>query len=177
MAFLVQDDLGTIVGANAYSTVAEFKDYHATRGNSILRFLTDEAIETAIVRATDYIDRRFGSRYSGCQKSLEQSTAFPRLNSRHSAGFSISDTIPLALKQAVSEYALRTPTASTSLAPDLSVDASGGRVIRKLEKVAGAVTEETEYAEGVAPSKFRPYPLADTLLSVLFKVSSNSVIR
>lgn len=58
MALKVQNSQGTVVGANAYITLAEFKSYHDDRGNDYSGF-TDPKISAAIVLATDYLDTRF----------------------------------------------------------------------------------------------------------------------
>lgn len=60
MALVVQDDLGSL-DANGYITVAFFKSYHDARGNSYSG-KTDQQIEYAIIKATDYVDTRFAFR-------------------------------------------------------------------------------------------------------------------
>ncbi len=74
MALIVQDATGTVAGANGYVSVADFRAWHADRGQTFTQ--TDEEIEQAIVKATDYIDTRFT--ISGEQKADGQTTEFPR---------------------------------------------------------------------------------------------------
>lgn len=61
MALTVQNSDGSVSGANAYVTLAEFKSYHGDRGNDYSAF-SDPQINSAIIRATDFIDTRFAFR-------------------------------------------------------------------------------------------------------------------
>ena len=81
--------------------------------------------------------------------------------------------VPLKLKQAVAEYAVR--SLASQLDPDPTVDDSGALVQRKREKV-GPIEEETEYVAGAQPRIDRPYPAADGLLAD-YLVSGAGVIR
>src|SRR5258707_15434138 len=56
--FNVQNDAGTVALANAYVTLLEFKQYHDNVGNIYSNY-NDAQIQTAIVRATFYLDQRF----------------------------------------------------------------------------------------------------------------------
>lgn len=103
------------------------------------------------------------SGYSGRPQVLE----FPRAYLYDKAGILV-DGIPIKLQEAMFEYAYRAQ--STTLAPDLTVDASGLRVIEK--KVGPLVTK---YAENQVPAITKPYPAADRLLQEY--VSTGGVIR
>lgn len=72
MAFVVEDDTG-VKSANAYVSVQEFKDYHADRGNALSGGSGDQ--QKAIVKATDYIDKRFGARFKGQKAYGDLNTA------------------------------------------------------------------------------------------------------
>lgn len=63
MAFIVEDGTG-VKSANSYATVQEFKDYFADRPEDVSAIL-DATIQTLLVAATDYIDRRWGLRFLG----------------------------------------------------------------------------------------------------------------
>lgn len=52
-----------INGANAYIDENYFATYHVSRGNSVPAGASAEAIQNAIVKATDYLDQKY--RYSG----------------------------------------------------------------------------------------------------------------
>lgn len=52
-----------INGANAYIDVDYFSLYHTSRGNSVPAGATTDAIQNAIVKATDYLDQKY--RFNG----------------------------------------------------------------------------------------------------------------
>ncbi len=165
MAFTVED--GTVVsGANAYITVAAANAYHTERGNAAWTG-SDTVKEQAIVRATDYLEGRFGARFIGRIFSADQFLSWPR----DDISTITTTEIPLGIQQATAEYALRALT--TSLAPDPEVDASGYvRVVE--ERQIGPL--RTRYAVrstdgNFMPATFRPYPLADMLLRGLVRPS------
>ena len=96
----------------------------------------------------------------GSDVGLRQPLSFPRLNLQDMDGVLITG-IPVRLKQATVEYAVRAVAAT--LQPDTTVDDTGGMVISKREKV-GPIEEETHYQEGGRISISKPYPAADALL-------------
>lgn len=113
MAFTVED--GTIVtDANAYITESFFRDWHVDRGNSDAEVESGDyepvKVKAAIIKATDYVDKRFGNLFTGYKRSAndsDQSLQWPRLDAFDTGGNYIkSDEIPRALKRAVAEYAL-----------------------------------------------------------------------
>lgn len=100
--------------------------------------------------------------FSGGKDSGSQPLSFPRAGLYDAAGAAVTG-IPRPLRQATAEYAVRALAAK--LAPDLTTDASGGSVKRKLEQV-GPIIEETEYVDGTFNTiTLVPYPEADKLLS------------
>lgn len=170
MAFTVQNDQGTVAGANAYVTVAEFKAYHTDRGNS-WSTATDTAIEQGIVKATDYLDYRF--RYVGNLLNIDQTTEWPRVGAFNRSRFLVAG-IPDEIKQACSEYALR--ALSAELNPDPERDASGRTVQSKSEAV-GPISESVTYVAG-AVLQMPAYPAADRrLISSGLTRSGNVVVR
>ena len=157
MAFTVQDDTGTVASANAYISVAEFKEYHDDRAQSY-GTTADSVIQAAIVKATDYLDQRF--RFPGQKKQgRRQATAWPREDVDDSDGFSI-DGIPAEVKEATAEYALRALTAA--LAPDPKRDATGAAVQAKSEKV-GPIEKSVTFVSG-GSFQMPKYPAADQKL-------------
>lgn len=187
MALTVQDDTGTVVGANAYITVAAFKAYHDDRGNT---YTTDDTkIASAIIRATDYLDSRF--RFRGLALVAGQTTEWPRqagtavfmpwwdisflgvdaVFSGPAAAVELSDAsgnpivgIPQAVKNATAEYALR------ALAQPLYQDAPapvGGRLIQEHTVTVDVITETTVYAPSQGTGQFQmpAYPQADMMLA------------
>jgi hypothetical protein len=68
--FTVQNDAGTAANANAYITLAFFKQYMDDRGRV---YPVDAAVQLGIVKATDYIDARWRLRFAG-QKNIAYAT-------------------------------------------------------------------------------------------------------
>lgn len=159
MAFLVEDGSG-IDGANAYATTDFADTYHGDRGNSIWTALDSTAKQAAIIRATDYIDKRFGRKFRGFRRTPEQRLQWPRLSAFDDSGyvFGIDGSLPHQLTEACAEYALRAAV-YTVLAPDPVLpapqqsfatgapargEAITGTVSRKSVKV-GPIEEDTNY--------------------------------
>lgn len=102
----------------------------------------------------------------------EQPLSFPRVGLYTRDGRAVTG-VPLKLKQATAEYAVRAVAAP--LAPDPISDDRLAPVVRKLETV-GPITEETEYAEGGVQTLIKPYPAADRLLEE-YITAGGGVIR
>lgn len=150
MAFTVETGTG-IVGANAYDLVSSIDTHHADHGQTSWSDFTTPEKQTAIVRATSYIDKRFGRRFVGVRATKDQGLEWPRLSAFDQDGFLLSgsDAIPRQLLKAVAEYALRAAVCGI-LAPDPPLpvpkqdptdmanrpeQAETGQLTRKREKV------------------------------------------
>lgn len=173
MAFVPEDGSG-LPNATAYIDVAFADEYFTDRGITAWLSLLLPAKQSAIIAATDYIDKRWGAYFKGYQLVEGQALEFPR-----DAFLNDSDLgyIPVVLKQATSEYAIRASTAP--LAPDVEQDPSGYQVSRKFEKV-GPLEERTDFAflgPGATRQLLTPYPAADLLLRSLLKNTQGRVIR
>ncbi len=162
MAFTVDSGSGD-AGANAYVSTAYVSTHHSDRNNiAWVDFDTLEQ-EAAIIRASDYIDKRFGRRFRGVRVSKEQGLEWPRTGAFDNDGFLLSgsDNIPRQIEKAAAEYALRSAMCGV-LAPDAplpiphqdltdsdcgtsrSDQGATGQITRKKEKV-GPLEEETWY--------------------------------
>jgi len=156
MAFTVEDGTG-LDDANAYALVAFVDSYHSDRGNSDWTGTTPEK-ETAIVRATDYIERRWGAYFKGSAEFPGvQALSFPRINLYDRDGVAV-EGVPTKLQQAVAEYALRALTAS--LLSDPTTDDN----ITTLRERVGPIETETRYSENLVGYELPEYPAADALL-------------
>lgn len=164
MAGLVlQDDTGTVVGANAYLDLPGFKAYHDARNQSYVDPLTtvaftDDQISGAIVRSTDYMDKRFN--YIGWRRYSNQPTAWPRwdavdINDRFLKG------IPIGVQQACAEYALRALTLP-QMVTDPARDPTG-RAIRSSTTKVGPIETQTYYEN--SSFEMPRYPAADRILT------------
>lgn len=104
----------------------------------------------------------------------EQYLSFPRVDLWSADGVEIIG-VPLKVRQATAEYAVR--AAAGSLNPDPTFDPYYGVVVKKREKV-GPIEEETQYGASTG-IYLKPYPLADGWLAEYLSVSGGGgeVIR
>jgi len=102
----------------------------------------------------------------------QQPLQFPRTGLRDQTGELIT-RIPANLKAATFEYAYR--ASSAALAPDPTVDATGGKVIGTRKKV-GPIETETTYSADATITITKPYPAADRLLQEYVK-GTGGVVR
>jgi len=162
VAFNVQDDQGSVASANAYILTAFLDSYHADRGNSLGTASTSDK-EKAVVKATDFLDRRYRERFIGIRLSSTQTTEWPRVNAFYKDG-RIVQGIPVEVKQAAAELALRALTAD--LAPDPAYDETNRIVVAKSSKV-GPIEESFTFADDGTILDWRQYPTVDGLLAEL----------
>jgi len=168
MALILQNDSGSVSDANAYIDAAFFKAYHESRG--FIASGSDADIDTAIVRATDYIDTRFN--FIGYRASHGQSTQWPRSNAINRDRGLESD-IPSAVKRATAEYAKI--ALEQVLNPNPDRDGSGAAVLSRSEAV-GPLSESVRFAKA-GIFEMPKYPLADRLLINTGLVIRNNQIR
>jgi len=160
MAFTLEDGTG-LATANAYVSVADFRAYHADRGNDVVA-QTDAEIQIAIIRASDYIDRKNRGNFIGVRlrPPSTQRMSWPRSNAKYNDGTSALG-VPIEVEEATNEYGFRALT--IVLAPDPDYDDRNQKVTSKSEKV-GPLEESTTYSGTGATFKFRKYPEVDALL-------------
>jgi hypothetical protein len=155
--FLVEDGSG-VPGANSYITEAYADTYHSDRGNTAWSDFTSPEQLAALIRASEYIDKRFGRRFRGLRKTKDQAMEWPRQNAFDNDGYLVPN-VPLNLEKAAAEYALRAAICGV-LAPDpilpvpkqdltdstgtRDTDVITGEVSRKRDKV-GPLEEERWY--------------------------------
>lgn len=163
MAFVAEDGTG-LADANSLCDLAFADAYFTDRG--IVAWtattVTQAAKEGALIRATDYVEGRWANRFLGEIQFDVQALSFPRTGLLIN-NVSADGTVPIGIKKAVAEYAVRALT--TTLAPDPVVDSSGLLLAGVREKV-GPIETETRYQTGAFYSNgtFRPYPAADMLI-------------
>lgn len=155
MALVVQQE-PPVAGANSYTTVQVFKEYHSTRGVDLTPY-TDQQIEFGLIKATQFLDVRF--EYVGYQYAKGQTTEWPRSSAYDKRGDRL-DGIPLRVVWATCEYALRAMAADLLADPDR--DPTGRAVKSKSEEV-GPIKESVEYQD-YGGFQLPVYPLADMLL-------------
>lgn len=190
MAFVPEDGTG-LVNANSYCDLAFAASYFADRGMTAWDDADNtDAKQPALIKATDYIESRFGSRWIGTQEFPGmQALNWPRKANKVTHPFYFgfttypldptfpTDQVPVNLKKACAEYAYRLLT-TASLAPDPVVDETGRLVHETLVKV-GPIETATTYdstGAGAQVNPFPGYPMADALLKGLL-VSGSGLVR
>lgn len=186
MAFTLEDGTG-VTGANALISVAFFREYHTDRGRTGVDASTipDATAQALIIRATDFLVKRWGEAFKGCRTVETQGLPFPREDMVIDNIDIASDSVPLGIQQAIAEYALRANDV-LQLAPDAPVaydregadgsTISGSGAIVEKEERADVLSERTRY-EGSVRSDNRSsgsslvegwmipaYPAADLLV-------------
>lgn len=179
MAFVAEDGTG-LSNANSYIALAFADTYHADRGNASWALATEATRQAALIRATDYINKRFGKKFRGYKETKEQALEWPRTGALDDDGFLLSgpDDIPRQLQFACSEYALRALT-TTPLAPD---NANVGLSLNR-EKIGPIETERKIDRIGrksslVDATSIPDYPEADLWMSeLIIDVTSRDLFR
>lgn len=166
MAFTVQDDEGSVSGANAYVDVAYVDAYYVDRNDSSWTG-TSTVKQAAIIKATDYIDRRYT--FMGTTRNSTQTTEWPR-NDVTDSNDRIVSGIPDEVKEATAELALR--ALSGNLAPDPTLDDINGELRFTSIKV-GPIEERKSYS---FTREFPKYPEVDALLRQ-YTMSLGDVVR
>lgn len=175
MTLIVEDGTG-VDNANGYITVAFADSYFAARG--VTAWAGDDTAKgIAIIKATDYMEGRYRTRYVGTLAAAATTLSFPRdnvYNERRELVDFATDGIPLDLQKACAEYALRA-IVNTDLMPDPEVDASGKEIKYQKSKV-GPIEDEVEFVVG-SRSAIKPYPAADVLVKTWLVPSGGGVYR
>ena len=159
MTLLLEDGTG-VTDANSYVNRTYADAYFAERGIATWTGTTT-AKDEALIKASDYIDQRWGRRFAGTKqfdRTVNQLT-FPRLGLYDRDGRYV-EGVPDLLKRATCEYALRALT--STLMPDPSTQSN----ISSLRQKVGPIEEETVYRSSAAGSATSPdYPMADSWLA------------
>lgn len=164
MGFVVEDGSGSNPLANSYTTVEFADEYFADRAIGEWTG-AESAKESALILATDYIDKRFS--FIGCPISEDQPLKWPR-----SGTGKATDSIPIEVQKATVEYALRALAAP--LAPDPVSDETGRSVTGTRSKV-GPIEEEVTYTEGSVQRIYKNYPAADAYLRGLVVTGGRAI--
>lgn len=152
MPLVVENGTG-VPGADSYVSVSEADAYVAANGGAGWSAANSTAKESALRRATQYVDARY--RFRGHRLNLNQSLEWPRGDVLSGVGLSSAYWFtwpPRNLKAAVIELAVK------SLSEPLWTDVDPRAV--KSEQVGPiAVTYDTQQSNGQ-----RRFPLVDSLL-------------
>jgi len=148
MTITVEDGTG-LANSDAYISVADADTYFSAIGDATWSAANTTAKEQAIVQATRYMEKRFGTKWKGLAASSTQALGWPRNYVYDERGTALDDQVPTAIAHACAEYAKH--ALSNDLIPPVIYPVSDGapvpfgRVNRKIEKV-GPVYEETYFS-------------------------------
>lgn len=196
MAFTIEDGNG-VSGANGYVDTTFVDTYHSDRGATAWMFsdvagtvsVTLGQKQSAIIRATDHIDRVYGSLFKGYKGSDAQGLQWPRSAAYGPSGYLLVG-VPSQLQKAAAEYALRAllygvltpdpppkgPRQSLTQGGSISVYGEGeGEIISVREKV-GPLETETRYNPATSGS-LAAHPAADMFLRDLLLSRNTGIIR
>lgn len=164
MAIKVQNENGTIEGANSYVDAAAVRAFWLDRGLD-LSTRTDEELSAAAVRATDYLDAKY--RWQGYQLYRLQGTQWPR-----GGVTSFLRGLPQAL---ISATCMLTQRALTKpLMPDPTFDASGQLVTEKTTEV-GPIKTGVKFATPMSVKSMTPeYPEVTLMLQAAGLIASGN---
>lgn len=173
MAFTVQDDTGTVAGANAYIDVAFFTSYHQERGNVIPSDQT--VIQQKIILATEHLDLGYEARVPGARLTgYDQTTAFPRKGLYRDDGVTPITGLPRELKRACAELALL--AVSGPLTKDqLPTDQDPSAVTYARSKV-GEIEDEKHFSRSAVRAAVRS-PKVGSLMRPLLAAAPRGTFR
>jgi hypothetical protein len=143
-----------------YGTKAEADTYHSDRGNAAWGTAAEGDKDSALIRATEWIDRAFRMAFPGEKTGLRaQEREWPRINAYDDEDELIpDDEIPAEILPATYEAALREVITPGSLSPDYDPSSQVKR--EKVDVV------EVEYAAGFGPESVHPvFPIIRGILA------------
>lgn len=143
MPLIVENGTG-LADAEAYISVADADAYFAARANTPWAALTTDAKEAALRSATDYLEAVYGGRWKGCRMTEAQALSWPRAGVVVDGVKLDPDTIPLPLKRANAELAVR--ASAGTLAADQSAQVKSETVGPISVTYADGARQGTRYA-------------------------------
>ena len=168
---LIKETGAIVANANSYADASDADAYQTDRGRQAWLDADAAVKDAALVRATDYIETRFGIQFNGEPIGDVQELAWPRssvVDPRTGNAFPI-DEVPVDVVNATILYGEQTIGAGddvegmTELAIVPELDETGRTVVSKREKV-DVLEESTQYSGGSSLRTIQPIPEADRLI-------------
>ncbi len=145
MSLVVETGAG-LVDANSYVSV-EYADSYVTdyaKDGTAWAAANTAAKEKALKQATQYIDLKFGNKFTGTKSKSTQALSWPRYRVYDIDGYLVaSNFIHRYVQQATVEAALRVIAGDDLLA----VQAAGGNIASETKKI-GSLEKSTAYVGG-----------------------------
>ncbi|WP_414461816.1 DnaT-like ssDNA-binding protein [Hyphomicrobium sp. DY-1] len=157
-----------------YGTIEQASAYHDARGNAAWAAADsspDSARLAALVRASTWLDGRFGAKYPGKKTGgRSQLLGWPRSCARDVEGNAIADDeVPVEVLSATYEAALRELADPGSLSPDLIL------AERVISERVGPISQTYSDNQIVTATDMRPtVTLIDDIMSALVGAESNT---
>jgi hypothetical protein len=150
-ATLVLEDGTGLANANAYQDATGADTYWADHGAPALwTAASGSAKDAALILGTQYLDAVYGQRWLGFRKIDTQGLDWPRSGGFSVDGYAIDpDSLPVKLKDACSELALRVINGDTLL-PDINNPGT----ISRLAIAVGPLSKDTSYSGGMSQIKY-----------------------
>jgi hypothetical protein len=143
MALIVEEGSG-LDNANSFVDISFADEYTLEYGPSTWVGLPDPTKVTALLKATQYMEAMYRTRWVGTRLLGTQSLSWPRAYATESDGWEIpTNIVPLAVKQATVIMAIKSLT--EDILPDVT-EATGN--ITQTRVVVGPVEEEIHYSGG-----------------------------
>lgn len=186
MAFIVEDGTAK-ADATSYVTEAYADAYFLDRGNTVWAALDTADKEVALIKATDYIDKRFRRAFVGYASRREQALAWPRRGACDVNDWWIpADELPDNLMKATCEYALQAATVGELLGQAATSGTASPKVGEMIK--VGPITINDKYQETSAQSRvtgvdvisssnISEYPAADLLIQDLLEDNGDDLVR
>lgn len=169
MAIVVEDGTGK-ADAVAYASTSDGDAYFAAHGSpSAWASASTTSKETALVAATDYLDRSYADRWSGDRWSTAQRLAWPRSYVERDGIVLDVAPLPRELREACIEASLRYLQNGAFI---VDIDSPGSVVEEEVS--VGDLSKRTKYAGSKGHGK--EYPLIGRILAPLL-VSSATMER
>ncbi len=148
--------------AESYLSLSEANAYHtAHSGSTAWSQAQDADKERALRLATQYLDVRYGTKFSGIRICGTQALLWPRMNVVDNDGYYLlSNEVPAAIKNACAEAALRVINGD-----NLFADQDEPGTIASESVKVGSIEQSTTYIGGRSQTK--KYPIIDGLVRPL----------
>lgn len=140
MALVVEDGTG-LVNASSYISISFADTYHRDRANTTWAAGDFGARESAILKATEYIDSQWVFQGTTTFPQTPQALQFPRTGMVNEEGCLVdAESLPLGLQRATAEMALSILTNSGDVSP---ATVTGGA--KKRRERVGVLESELEF--------------------------------
>lgn len=170
---LIVEDGSIVTGAESYISVLDANTYHTNRNNGDWAEAETSEKEAALRKATDYMLQVCRTRWQGWKVSETQALDWPRnsvyvdqtinYNNQITAHLIPNNVVPLEVKKACAEYALK------ALSGDLFADLTQSITREQVDKIS------VDY-DKFSPQSVR-YVAIEAMLAPFFQATNSQLMR